>query len=388
MGPIVRRVGRVGVAGLFGAALAPAAALGLYAAVGPSPEARAARLLMDQTELWQDDALRDVSTRALRRQNPEWDFMRRTFLALAAADRALVDPSSADAQLALIDDIIARTLADEAAFGHGHFLLSYARFRPWRGDGRSLFVDGEIALMLGARRLVRDDRDDWRDEHARRVATLDAQFAAAPAGLPESYPDEAWLFCVTNALVALVMADRLDGTDHRPLLDAWVARARTELVHPSGLLGSEYRVDGTPLDGPEGSSVWLVVTNLALIDPAFAGEQYDLAVEALIHRAAGLAWASEWGPGWRGPADVDSGPIVPIVDASASSSGFALLASRAFGDGSLHRQLARSLRAADLLLELDPALAEAAGNPMGDVILLYALGFGPLWDTVRRPPSG
>jgi hypothetical protein len=62
------------------------------------------------------------------------------------------------------------------------------------------------------------------------------------------------------ALAAFKVADRLDGTDHSALCQTWIAIAKEKLVHKAtGLLVSSYQVDGTPLDGPEGSTIWMVV---------------------------------------------------------------------------------------------------------------------------------
>lgn len=362
-------------------------AVGTWFATGPTLEVRTARLLESQANSWEDPLLRAKSTNELRRNNPEWDFMRRTFLVQAATNRALSHPEEADRWRALIDDILTQTLEEEARYGHAHFLLGYAGAKPWLdASGRSLFVDGEIALMLGARRFLGDD-ETLATAHRRRVARMTAHFERSPAGLPESYPDEAWLFCVTNALVAVRMADVLDQTDHQALIDRFVARAPSLMEPRSGLLGSEFTTDGRMLDGPEGSSLWLVVTNLVVLDADLASSQYDGAIRALYHDLAGLAWASEWGPDWRGPEDIDSGPIVPVVDASPASSGFAILATRAFGDQERHAALTRSLRAADLLVRLDPRLAELAANPMGDTIVLHGLTHGPLWERLR-PSAG
>lgn len=362
--------------------------LGAWFATGPTAEERAADLLERQARAWEDPDQRATTIAELRRFNPEWDFMRRTFLVLAAADRALAVPEEKDRWLALIDDLILTTTHEVEAFGHDHFLLGYADAKPWVDPSeRSLFVDGELALMLGARRLVEED-GKLAQLHRKYVARITASFERAPAGLPESYPDEAWLFCVTNALVAVRMADGLDGTDHNALIDAFRARAPSLLHAPSGLLNSELTSAGASLDGPEGSSLWLVATNLRLLYPDLAQAQYDGGTRDLYHQLFGLGYASEWGPSWRGPVDVDSGPIVPFLDASPSSSGFALLASRSFGDHARHAALTRALRAADLLLVLDPRMAELAGNPMGDVILLYALNHGPLWDRVLSRTQG
>ncbi|MCB9685142.1 MAG: hypothetical protein H6738_07030 [Alphaproteobacteria bacterium] len=368
-------------------ALLGAIAAGGFALSRPDDEERAEQLLSEQVALLADaDAWRD-SVDELRGFNPEWDFMRRTFLALALADDALAHPERAEERLATIDRLLDELVSEEAAAGQARFLLPYVHARPFRDPaGRSLFVDGEIALVAAARRLVSEDEVAARI-HRERVVEMEAMFERSPAGLPESYPDEAWLFCVTNALVAIRAADVLDGTDHQALLDDFLVDARRALVEPeTGMLGSSYTWDGRMLDGPEGSTVWLVATNLLVLDAELARDQYERARTELGHSLLGFGWASEWGSGWRGPVDVDSGPIVPILDASPSSSGFAILASHAFGDERTARRLSRSLGVADVVVHLDPRLEQLADNPMGDVIVLHGLTFGPLWARLASEP--
>ncbi len=374
----------VGSVGLGALAASP---LLVFAATRPSLDERAD--VLRERQLAQGLPPADADTDELRAMNPEWDFMRRTFLGLSLADDALAHPERRQADLATIDALLAGIVADEAAHGQGYYLLPYAGASPWRGDGRSLFVDGEVALLAGARRVLADDAPWVRDLHRERVAAVERAFAGTPSGLPESYPDEAWLFCVTNALVALRTSDVVDGTDHTAQIHAWTAAARAGMTEPgTGLLGSSYRTDGAMLDGPEGSTIWLVVTNLVLLDPVFARDQYARAQHELVGGVPGFAWAREWGSGWRGPVDVDSGPIVPFVDASPSSSGFAILAAKAVGDEATLRDLGRSLGAADLVVQLDPRLAELADNAMGDVIVWHGLTFGPLWAAIGAVPPG
>ncbi|MEM6928590.1 MAG: hypothetical protein AAF602_16760 [Myxococcota bacterium] len=363
--------------------LAMVLVLGFFA-TGPSAATRVDRMLVNQVDAWEDADRRARTTAALRGLNPEWDLMRRMFLVLAVADRALVRPDEQDRWLALIDDVIAETLREEAVHGHGHFLLSYFGYGELRDPSRrSLFVDGEVALMMGARRMVRDTR--WADEHRRRVTEMADQFARSPALLPESYPDEAWLFCNTNALVAIKMADVLDGSGHQALIESWTTRAATRLTTERGLLGSAFTWSGEPLDGPEGSSLWLVAVNLQVLDRDLADTQYVGARKELLHGMLGLAWASEWPAREPRAGDIDSGPIVPGFDASPASSGFALLAANAFDDRSSYQRLVRALRAADVVLALDDRFAEEiASNPMGEVVLLHGMTFGPLWDRVGR----
>lgn len=356
----------------------------------PSPVERAEALTRRQVQTWSDVAARQATIDELRGFNPEWDFMWRTFTVLTLADRALAAPAEADALLPVIDSLIADTVAAEQAHGQRTFLMAYVDRAPWIDpSGRSVFVDGEVALMLGARRMVRDDAPALAAAHRERVAILAAQLKASPALLGESYPDEAWLFCNTNALVAMRMADVLDGSDHSELIARWVASADRRLREPAtGLLGSEFTWDGRMMDGPEGSSIWLVAVNLLVLDPTLARDQYTRAKDALVGGALGLGWAREWGPGWEGPVDVDSGPIVPIIEASPSSSGFALMAARAFGDRPTARRLERALGAADLVILVDPRLAALADNAVGHAVLAHALTFGPLWAALGAPEVG
>jgi hypothetical protein len=225
----------------------------------------------------------------------------------------------------------------------------------------------------------------WTDELAERIDRVEDDLAL---GYVESYPDEGWMFCHSMALAAVALSDHVTGEDHSQLLDGWVAMARQTLVHPdSGLLVSSFRTDGSWLDGPEGSSVFLTATNLMLVDPQFAEAQYTLARDELGGSVMGMAYAREWPDSWTGPRDVDSGPLVPVIDASPSSSGFALLASAAFEDEDWHAELERALGAADAVIAVDPVMAAMADNAVGDAVLLYAASFGPLWQKVQTPRS-
>jgi hypothetical protein len=343
------------------------------------------------TDAWYEARIDDWSTgqappsyAEMRGQNPEWDFMARTFLALTLAEHALADPTEAPRAIATLDAIIADTLASEAEHGQGWYLLPYAQRADYLGTGRSLFVDGEILVMLGARRLIADDA--WRDEMDARAAIVAESFGAGSAlPIAESYPDEGWMFCHAMAMIGLRMHEVLDGADHSALTGRWAEAVRTELVHPqTGLLVSEFDMQGNPMDGPEGSSIWLVAVGMQLIDPDFAQQQYDLAREQLGGRILGMGYAREWPRGHEGAVDIDSGPLVPVIDASASSSGFALLASRAFGSRAWNRQLRRALGAAFVAMRLDPALAAAADNPVGQGVVLWGMSFGPVWQRLQE----
>lgn len=332
-------------------------------------------------------ALRDDSPErdVLRRNNPEWDLMVRTFTVLSFANLALAEPERKADHLAVIDAVLARTLRDEAR-GPDTFLLPYVHHAPFRdARGRSLFVDGEVALMLAARQLV-DPREDLAPRLRERIDTISGQLERAPLLAAESYPDEGWTFCNTVALAALRLSDAVDGRDHAPLRRRWLESARKHLVDTrTGLLVSSFTFEGATLDGPEGSSLWLAAHMLQVVDPGFARAQYQRARQELIGQALGFAWAAEWPEGAARADDVDSGPTIPLVNANAGSSGLALLGAAAFDDAPLLEALVTSLRFAAFPVTDGTGLRFAAGNQLADAVLLYALVQGPLWKRALEP---
>jgi hypothetical protein len=320
----------------------------------------------------------------MREVNPEWDFMARTYTTLALANLALSDATRRDRYLAAIDAIVDDTLRVEREQGRDAFLLGYARGKPFVDpSARSMFIDGEVLAMAAARDLVQ--RDARMAAVAReRAKHVEASMLRSPTLSGESYPDEAWTFCNTTALAGLAMLDRAEGTDHRDLLRAWVERARERLVDPAtGLLVSSFTREGHVLDGPEGSSLWMSAHNLLVVDEAFARDQYARARRELSGGALGFAWAREWPRVAAERPDVDSGPIVPIVEASAGSSGLAILGAAAFGDDAYLSGLFASLELAAYPARANGEVRYRASNRVGDAVLLYAMSVGPLWARVR-----
>ncbi len=365
-----------------GGALAGIAAARLWTL--PSSSERADQLRDDLLATWSEVPAASGRHQALRAQNPEYDLMARTFGTLALVDAALAGTTATEPALAAIDTVLAGTLAEEERWGQPHFLLPYVHHAPFLGSGRSLFVDGEVLVMLGARRTLAADR--WSAAFEDRARWVREALDASPHGGAESYPDECWTFCNTMAQVGLRLHEHLEGADHASARDRWLALLRQRLVDPtSGMLVSSFGYDGAPQEGPEGSSLWLSATGLLLTDPALARTQYTRARQALGGSLVGLGYAREWPDGTAAAIDVDSGPLVPVLGASASSSGLALLAARAFGDHAWRRRLERALAAAEAVMTVHPTLAAAADNAVGDAVLACALGFGPLWEQLARP---
>ncbi|MFI4859976.1 MAG: hypothetical protein ACIAXF_04760 [Phycisphaerales bacterium JB063] len=349
---------------------------------------RAYELASYQLALWDDNASRQATQDQMRIANAEWDFMGRTFLVLALCNMALHEPHDQKRYLAIVDRIITETLAVESSQGQLHFLMPYATYGSFQNpSGRSIFVDGEIALMLAARQAVAPN-GALAPELKRRIDALAAQLDAGPITCSESYPDECWMFCNSAAIAAIKLSDHVDGRDHRGLIARWLQSIREHLTDPAtGLLVSSFTYDGRPLDGPEGTSIYFTAHMLQLIDPVFAQAQYDAARDELGDCFLGFGYAHEWPASWRGPADIDSGPIVPILDISTGASGMAILGAAAFDDDPTLTALLAMLEFAAFPVREDATRRYAASNQVGDAVLLYALVQGPLWQRVLDAPT-
>ncbi len=321
----------------------------------------------------------------LHRSNPEWDFMCRSYLVWSLANIALREPETKDSALELMDRIIDDTLRLEASEGLYYFLMPYARNNPWvMQPPRSLFIDGEIALMLAVRRVVAE-KPTYKTMLAQRLEVMLRRMQAGEVLSAESYPDECWTFCNTVALAAIRISDYLDGTDHSKFLKQWVAMAKRKLVDPkTGLLISYYTVSGRAKDGPEGSSIWMASHCLQLVDEDFAEDQYRRARKELGRTFMGFGYAREWPQAWVGRRDVDSGTVIPGLDLSPSSSGQALVAASAFGDRGFVASLAGSLKLGGFPHSDGTGLRYCASNGVGDAVVLYSMVLGPVWDRVRQ----
>jgi hypothetical protein len=345
---------------------------------------KARQLAARHLQLWTEPALRETELNKMRVSNAEWDFMGRSYLVWSLANMALRDPASKPLYLRTMDQIIDETLRLEKQEGMYFFLMPYAKEGPYvMQPPHSLFLDGEIALMLASRRVV-EEKPEYKPLLTERVNAIVARFQKNPRMLLESYPDECWMFDHCVALDAIKIADYLDGADHSKLIRDWIAMAKQKLVDPkSGLLISSFTTHGAPLAGPEGSSIWMVAHSLQLLDQDFARDQYQRARKELGAVTLGFGYAHEWPESWKGEANIDSGPIIPVFEVSAGSSGMAFIGASSFGDDKFLASLAATLDFAGFPSRTGGRLKYCASNQVGDAALLYAATLGPLWEKVK-----
>jgi hypothetical protein len=354
-----------------------------FAPRGVGPQAQ--RLAETHFELWTNPDRRQVEIEKMRLRNPEWDFIDRSFFVWSLANIALRDPASRARCLSVMDLIIDETLRFERVEGLYYFSMQYAREgRFLVNPQRSQFIDGEVALMLACRRFV-EEKAEYKPLLAERTRLMLERMRKSKVLCAESYPDECWLFCNTVALAAMRIEDDLDATDHSAFFREWVAVARASLIDPkTGLLFSSFNLDGHVRDGPEGSSIWMAAHCLQLIDEDFAFDQYVRAKNQLARQVLGFGYAREWPRSWPERLDVDSGPVIPFLEAAPASSGLAFVAARSFDDREYLTSLLATLRLAGFPVERGGTLRFAASNQVGDSVLLYATVLGPIWQKVRE----
>jgi hypothetical protein len=350
---------------------------------GLSPKAR--QLAARHLQLWTDPALRSRELDRMRASNAEWDFMGRTFLAWSLAEMSLRNPAEKPGYLETIDRIIDETVRLEKEHGMYFFLMPYARSRPYiMQPPRSEFLDSEIALMMAVRRII-EEKPAYQPLLRERVDLMEARMRRGRVLSAESYPDECWMFDNAMALATMRLADYLDGTDHSAFMKQWLEVAKQKLVdHKTGILISSFTADGEPLDGPEGSSIWLVSHCLRLVDKDFARDQYRRARKELGRNLAGFAWSREWPDSWRGQEDIDSGPVIPVLDISAGASGMAFIGASSFADADYLSALAATLDFSAFPSRKEGRLKYCASNQVGDAALLFATVLGPLWEKVEN----
>jgi hypothetical protein len=351
--------------------------------VGLSPKAE--QLAARHLQLWTDPKLRERELCRMRVSNAEWDFMGRTFLVWSLADMGLRNPAARQDYLRVMDQIIDETLRLEKEHGMYFFLMPYATAGSYVVQpARSLFLDSEIAMMLASRRML-EEKPEYRPLLKERVDAMVAQMERGPILAAESYPNECWTFDNTAALAAMRMEDYLDGTDHSAFVRRWVASAKKNLTDPkTGILISSFTLSGEALEGPEGSSIWMVAHFLRLADGDFARDQYARAKKELGRKMMGFAWSGEWPDSWRGGANIDSGPVIPVLDISAGASGMAFIGAGSFGDDNYLTGLAATLDFSGFPSRHAGQLKYCASNQVGDAALLYAAVLGPLWERIEK----
>jgi hypothetical protein len=287
---------------------------------------------------------------------------------------ALAHPELRGEILPALDRGAERLLAPEAtAFGA----------EAWGEDGMAHLESdrghaylGYAALGLGMVRRV-DPGTRFAAAHDRLVEALARRLSAAPHGLVETYPGEAYPADVASILGAVGLLDRGSGKDHRALIRRVARRYRDRWIDPaSGLLhqrGDAMR--GVPLDAPRASGTAIAAYFVSFADPELARELFAAVARSQRASFLGFGGIREVAPGTESRADIDSGPV--IFGVSVSATGFALAGARATGDRSLFTDLYRTAVLFGAPVDRGEARRFLTGGPLGNALLLALMTAEP-----------
>lgn len=232
------------------------------------------------------------------------------------------------------------------------------------------------AAYLGYLNLVLTlDRATFADSrhtalNDRISAALARRIRAAPHQIIETYPDEAYPVDNASGTAALLLHQRLTGTDHSAAIAGTLECFRTRWRdRRTGLLlqAIDHR-SGQPTDRGRASGTALAAYFLALADPHLARPYFGSLRTHLAGSILGFGYVDEYAAGEQGGGDIDSGPL--IFGMSPSGTGFTIATARAFGDRSLYVSLARTAYLMGAPVTDGDERFFITGGPLGNAIML------------------
>lgn len=345
---------RMGVAGLLVVISLCLLTKVSWSAYGPRP---GAGQLADQVRFL-EGTLAEGSAEQMQQLFPEGYFFMHALTGLSAAGTESPDPERIREHLAALD-----SPAGTEVFGNG--------MEPEHG----IFHAG-WTLVLAAD-LHRVDPSEANSRELRtRAEIVERALAGSSTGFPESYPDQYWPCDSVVAAAGLARAaDILDEPAWLDTLRGWRDRIRQHVDPATGLLPHRVDADGWSLDGARGSSQSIIQTFLPDVDASLDGavdtERWRRFTDQFVDRQLGLTGVREYPRGTAGSGDVDSGPLVLGVSASASA--VTLAAARRVGDVDLAAALDREAELLGLPLSLGQERSYAAGQlPVGDAFVAFS----------------
>jgi hypothetical protein len=237
---------------------------------------------------------------------------------------------------------------------------------------------GYTNMAFGMLRLL-DPNSAIGPLHDRVTAALARRLAAAPHAAIETYPGESYPADIAAVAASIALHDRATTRSHRPLLGRWLGAFLEHYVDPSsGLLYQSIDASsGKPFGAARASGSAIAVYFLSFVDDGAARRLFG-AVARERTSFLGFGGIREYPAGSGGSGDIDSGPL--LFGVSASASAFALSGARLYGEKSLLTELLRTASLVGMPIETEGQLRFVSGGAIGNAIVLAAL-------TARRGPE-
>lgn len=200
---------------------------------------------------------------------------------------------------------------------------------------------------------------------------------AAPHGIIETYPQEAYPADLAAVVASIGLYDRATGKDHQPLLDSLLRQFQQNWVDSeTGLVFQAVNAaSGIPTDVPRASGTVLSAYFLSFVDADLAQALFNSVVDSQKVEFSGLVGIREYPVGQEGAGDVDSGELIQGISPSATA--FALGGARLVGDRVLYETIYDTIQ----ILGTSPIEATQGAtlldSPLSRAILLAMLTANP-----------
>jgi hypothetical protein len=221
---------------------------------------------------------------------------------------------------------------------------------------------GYVNLALSMLRQL-EPNNRFTSVNDRLTEALVRRLKAAPYGLIETYPNEAYPADNAAVLASIALYDRATGKDHKTLLSTLTKQFQQRYVDPkTGLVvQSAEAQSGRRLDRPRSSGTALSAYFLAWVDPAVAQSLFQAVSQQPVN-ISGFVGIREYPAREAGAGDIDSGTLMFGVSPAATM--FAIGPSRMFHDRELYGNLYRTIDFFSNNLPSGQRTADLADSPL------------------------
>jgi hypothetical protein len=295
----------------------------------------------------------------------EWAFGTFTMAAVGLGHVVLAHPSLGGAYVPVMEKCAAE-LVSKSSNEFGTEAWGDFGFEGLPG-GRGHGYLGYSNLALSMIRLVHPGTSHG-ELHDSLTEALATRLAAAPHGLFETYPGEAYPADMAMVAGSIALHDCATGAPERSWLPAW-REAFSRWIDPgSGLLYQAGRWDtGRPAGPPRSSGTALAAFALSFLDRELSRRLFE-GLRRTKTGLLGFGALREYPVGHEGKGDIDSGPVV--LGASVSATGFTLSSAKLFGDRELFVELYRTADLFGVPVHRPSGKRFMSGGPLGNAILL------------------
>lgn len=245
-----------------------------------------------------------------------------------------------------------------------------ARLSPPYG----IFYNGWYNLLLAEIVATRREPNPLEDSLLAKLSgRIAAAFDASETPFLQSYVGSAWPADAVVAMASISHHDKLFQPRYQETLHRWLMHVEGLLDTTTGLIPhAVHPDDGSVLEGPRGSSQSLMLCLLPRIDSGFAAAQFANYKRWFSTTWLGLPAIREYPHGKEGVGlgDIDSGPVLFGVGASASIVGIGAM--RANGDSCLAEQMVQTIDGLGFPLSGEGERWYLFGaEPMADAFLVW-----------------